>query len=256
MDNPIQIALVQTPLIWESPDENRAMLDTKLSGIDADLVILAEMFTTGFSMNPAPLAETMQGETVRWMLRKATQLDAALCGSVIIREDGQYFNRLLFVEPSGTIHSYNKRHLFSLAGENMKYSTTGERTIIEFRGWKICPLICYDLRFPVFSRNDVDYDLLIYVANWPEPRIAAWDALIKARAIENMAWVVAVNRVGSDNNGHRYPGHSQVVDHLGNTILDAEGRETVAICTIGRDRMIADRGKLGFLNDRDSFTVT
>ncbi len=255
MDNPLNVALVQTSLVWESPMENRRHISDLLAQVKADMIVLPEMFSTGFTMGPAAVAETMEGETVQWMKSWAREKSAAICGSVVIHEDVHYYNRLLFVHPSGEIQYYDKRHLFSLAGEDQVYSTKGSRLIVDYRGWKICPLICYDLRFPVFSRNDVDYDLLLYVANWPQPRISAWDALLKARAIENMCYVVAVNRIGTDQNGHSYPGHSQILDYFGNVVQSAGNEAVVKQSTIDRSAMLQARQKLPFLNDRDDFTV-
>jgi predicted amidohydrolase len=182
-------------------------------------------------------------------------IKSAITGSMIIKENNNYYNRLLFVFPSGVIQYYDKRHLFSLAGEDAIYTKGKHRLIVEYKGFRICPLICYDLRFPVYSRNTEDYDLLIYVANWPETRIVAWDTLLKARAIENMCYVIGVNRIGEDHNKHKYVGHSQVVDCLGNYLVEPMEIEGVFISILDKEEMHETRKKLSFLNDRDAFTV-
>ena len=200
----MKVAIIQTALIWENPNANRIQFEEKIRGIEqnVDLIVLPEMFSTGFTMNPETVAETMNGETISWMQTLAKHKNSAITGSLVIVENGKYYNRLVFVLPSGEIKHYDKRHLFSLAGEEKVYTKGKTKLIIEYKGFKICPLICYDLRFPVFSRNVEDYDVLLYVANWPKPRINAWNALLKARAIENMCYVVGVNRIGEDQNNH------------------------------------------------------
>lgn len=253
----MRTALLQSPLVWENARANRNYFSEKINAISevVDLIVLPEMFTTGFSMTPEPLAETMEGETVAWMQSVAKNKNAAITGSIIIVENNNYYNRLLFVFPSGEINSYDKRHLFTLSGEDKAYTRGKDKQIIEYKGWKICTLICYDLRFPVFSRNAEQYDLLIYVANWPKPRINAWDALLKARAIENMSYVIGVNRTGEDNNGHEYVGHSQVVDGLGNYVSEPGEKETVIIVNLNKETTDTLRMKLPFLEDRDDFKV-
>jgi omega-amidase len=254
----MKVALIQTELIWEQAEDNRTRLSEKIEAIGqpVDIIVLPEMFTTGFTMNPVAVAESIDGPTVSWMKLTAEKSGSAICGSIIISEEGHFYNRLLFVLPSGAVYQYDKRHLFTLAGEDQIYTAGKNKLIVEYKGFRICPLVCYDLRFPVFSRNLEDYDLLLYVANWPEPRINAWDALLRARAMENMSFVVGVNRVGSDKNGHQYPGHSAAVDYLGNYIIEPLGGEGVFIAHLDRDAMIEARQKFGFLNDRDHFTVT
>lgn len=252
----MQIALIQSDLIWEDKVANLTNLEKKIESSIADIFVLPEMFPTGFSMDPEPVAESMDGEIVAWMKRLASQKHAAICGSVIIKESGRFFNRFLFCKPDGEIAVYDKRHLFSLAGEDVVYERGTSKTIVEYNGWKICLQVCYDLRFPVFSRNTDDYDLLIYVANWPKPRISAWDILLAARAVENMCYVVGVNRVGSDPNGNTYPGHSKTINYLGETIAESQSDESVLVAKIDRDEMLRVRKKLNFLADRDSFTVT
>ena len=191
------------------------------------------------------------------MVKKtAKDINAAITGSVVIKEAGQFYNRLVFVEPNGRLHRYDKRHTFTLAGEHKVYMAGSERTIINYKGWRICPLICYDLRFPVWARNDEEYDLLIYVANWPKIRIDAWDALLKARAIENMSYCIGVNRIGLDGNSYEYPGHSAAYDVLGKRI-DAipENQRITEIVTLDQSHIKHYRDKLGFLNDRDRFNL-
>lgn len=253
----MQVALVQTALEWENPSENRALLDKKLSAISphTDLVVLPEMFTTGFTMHPNSCAETMEGPTVEWMRRWAHQLQAALVGSVVIEENGLFYNRLLFVTPEGDISMYDKKHRFTLAGEDRVYEAGSHRVIIDYKGWKICPLICYDLRFPVFSRNTEEYDISLYVANWPAPRIQAWDVLLRARAVENMCYTLGVNRVGIDGNGLEYPGHSQAVDCFGNYLLLPQQMEEVFIVEMDKEKLVEARSRFPFLNDRDHFTL-
>jgi len=253
----MKIALIQTNLIWENPKANRNNFEQKINSIpeNVDLIVLPEMFSTGFSMNPKAIAETMQGETVQWMQAIAKQKNTAITGSIIISENGNFYNRLLFVFPSGEIHTYDKRHLFSLAGEDKIYTSGQDRLIVEYKGFKICPLICYDLRFPVFSRNTEDFDILIYVANWPEPRIQAWDILLKSRSVENMCFTVGVNRIGVDHNQNKYIGHSQIVDYVGNHVLKPQQTEGIFIVDLDKNKMLETREKTSFLNDRDEFIL-
>lgn len=253
----MKIALIQAPLAWENTSANREYFSEKINALAeaVDLVVLPEMFSTGFTMQPEPVAEKMSGETLLWMQATAIAKKTAIIGSLVIKEEGKFYNRLLFVYPSGTIQQYDKRHLFTLAGEDKAYTSGQEKLIVDYMGWKICPLICYDLRFPVFSRNTEDYDVLVYVANWPKPRINAWDTLLKARAIENMAYVVGVNRIGEDKNGHEYIGHSQVIDGLGNCVSEPNEHESVTIIELDKNHLAEIRQKFAFLNDRDQFTV-
>lgn len=254
----MKIALIQSPLVWENPTVNRNYFEEKINAIDkkVDLIVLPEMFTTGFTMNPNDVAETMQGETISLLKSLAKAKNNAITGSLIIKENRNFYNRLLFIFPSGEIQFYDKNHLFTLAGEDKIYTKGTQKLIVEYLGWKICPLICYDLRFPVFARNIEDYDLLIYVANWPKPRTNAWDILLKARAVENMCYSIGVNRIGLDAANFEYIGHSQAVDFLGNYILDPQEAEGVFIAELNKERMLETRQKLGFLNDRDSFQIS
>ncbi|MNS04017.1 2-oxoglutaramate amidase [compost metagenome] len=253
----MKVALIQSSIVWENPKLNRKYYEETINGIvgSVDLIVLPEMFTTGFTMNPQLVSETMQGETVVWLQTLAKAKKSAITGSLIIEENGQFFNRLVFVFPSGEMQYYDKKHLFTLAGEDRIYSRGRKKNIIDYLGWKICPLVCYDLRFPVFSRNTEDYDLLLYVASWPKPRINAWDILIRARAVENMCYTIGVNRNGLDNNNFEYIGHSQVVDFLGNYVLEPQETEGVFMVELSKEKMIETRNKLGFLNDRDSFEL-
>lgn len=254
----MKISLIQTSLMWEDHKANRQHFDEMIDQIEGhtDLIILPEMFATGFTMNPEAIAEDMDGESVSWMKNVAFKRNCAITGSLVIKEAGVYYNRLLFVFPDGRIETYDKRHLFSLVGENTVYTAGKKRLIVEYKGWRICPLICYDLRFPVFSRNTENIDLLLYAANWPEPRILAWDALLRARAIENMCYVAGVNRVGEDKNGHNYPGHTQIYDYLGHADpLDGDAAESVLTAVLDKAKMLETREKFNFLNDRDNFTL-
>lgn len=253
----MKIALVQTSLIWENPTENRSHLAQKITGFmeDVDLIVLPEMFSSGFTMNPKAVAETMQGETILWLQHLAKAKNCAITGSLVIEEKGNYYNRLVFVFPNGDIKTYDKRHLFTLAGEHQFYTAGEDKLIIYYKGFKICPLVCYDLRFPVFSRNVEHYDVLLYVANWPKPRVNAWDILLRARAVENMCYTIGVNRIGTDNNNHEYLGHSQVVDFLGDYVLEPQEADAVFIVELDKAKLLETRDKLTFLIDRDTFKI-
>jgi predicted amidohydrolase len=253
----MKVTLIQSNLFWENPKQNRRYFEGKINSIseNTDLIVLPEMFTSGFTMNPINVAETMQGETVLWMQSLAKARKSAITGSVVIEEKGNFYNRMLFVFPSGEIQLYDKRHLFTLAGEDKVYTAGTQKLIVDYLGWKICPFICYDLRFPVFSRNSEDYDLLIYVASWPKTRINAWDSLITARAIENMSYAIGVNRIDEDDNGYQYTGHSQVVDFLGEYLVEPNESEAIFSVELDKEKMMSTRQKLGFLNDRDAFEI-
>lgn len=253
----MKIVLIQSSLFWENPKANRNHFEVKINAISEkiDLIVLPEMFSTGFTMNPEAVFETMQGETIKWLQSLAKAKNSAITGSFVIKENGNFYNRLLFVFPSGEIQFYDKRHLFTLAGEDKTYTSGKEKLIVEYKGWKICPLICYDLRFPVFARNTEDYDLLIYVANWPKARIQAWDILLKARSVENLCYTIGVNRIGLDDNNFEYNGHSQTVDFLGNYVLEPQETEGVFIVELNKEKLVETRNKLGFLNDRDVFEL-
>ena len=257
MQQQLNIALIQSNLIWENPGQNRKFFSKKIFAIKEpiDVIVLPEMFSSGFTMNPERVSETIQGETVTWMKEMAAKSNAAICGSLVISEGGHCFNRFVFATPEGNLESYDKRHTFTLAGEHKVYKAGNNRQVINYKGWKINPLVCYDLRFPVWARNTDNYDVLIYVANWPKPRINAWDALLKARAIENMSYCIGVNRVGFDHNNHEYSGHSAVYDGLGECITSiAPNVEQVEVVTIKKNHIETIRQKLKFLDDKDEFT--
>ncbi|MFV5687585.1 amidohydrolase [Flavobacterium sp. ZT3R25] len=253
----MKTALIQSSLYWENPKANRNYFEEKIKAIDenVDLIVLPEMFTSGFTMSPGNVAETMQGETVTWLKVLAKAQNTAITGSLVIEENNNFYNRIVFVFPSGEIQFYDKKHLFTLAGEDKVYTSGTQKIIVDYLDWKICLQVCYDLRFPVFSRNSEDYDLLIYVASWPKIRINAWDALLKARAIENMCYVIGVNRIGEDNNGYEYSGHSQVVDFLGNYSVEPVESESIFYAELSKEKILQTRQKLGFLNDRDVFEI-
>jgi len=255
----LKVAVIQTNLTWEHPAENRKQLGEKINAITetVDLIVLPEMFTSGFTMKPEIVGETMSGETMTWIKALAKAKNAAITGSLVITENGKYYNRLVFVFPSGAIETYDKRHTFTLAGEHEVYTAGTSKNIITYKGWKICPLVCYDLRFPVWARNVENYDVLLYVANWPKPRINAWDALLKARAIENMSYCIGVNRVGLDANSHEYPGHCAAYDVLGEQLTNIEAnKEETEIVTLTKLHIETYRNKLKFLDDMDVFSVS
>ncbi len=262
---PLRVSLVQGDTRWHDPDANREYygdLIGSLHGI-TDLVVLPETFTSGFSNEAIDRAETMDGPTVEWMRGHARDLDAAITGSVQLRTDAGVSNRLLFVTPDGEVRYYDKRHLFRYAGEHERYAAGRERLTLEWRGWRICPMVCYDLRFPVFSRNrydverkgDLDYDLLIYVANWPGVRAHAWRTLMRARAIENLCYVAAVNRVGTDGNGLVYAGDSAVMDYLGNPVSECTDMEVVSTTTLFLEELRAHRERFPAMLDADRFEL-
>ncbi|TRX38080.1 nitrilase family protein [Flavobacterium sp. ZT3R18] len=253
----MKIALIQSPLFWENPEKNRNAFEKKINAITyaVDLIVLPEMFTTGFTMKPNHVAETMHGETLTWLALLAKAKNSAITGSLVVTENGNFYNRLVFVFPSGEVQFYDKKHLFTLAGEDKIYTGGNKKIIVEYLGWKICPLVCYDLRFPVFARNAEEYDVLIYVASWPKIRINAWDALLKARAIENMSYTIGVNRIGEDDNGYQYNGHTQVVNFLGDYILEPIENKGVFIVELNKAELLLARKKFNFLNDRDPFVL-
>ena len=258
MGKTLLVTIIQSHLHWENPMANRAQFSEKIKAISekTDLVVLPEMFTTGFSMNAENLSEENKGETLQWMISEAKKHNTAITGSLIISENKTFYNRLFFVFPNGDYKSYDKRHTFTLAGEHKTYASGTERLIVDYKGFKICPLICYDLRFPVWARNTQDYDVLLYVANWPVKRTVAWDALLKARAIENMSYCIGVNRVGLDGNGHEYSGHSAVYDALGHQISTTDfDKEFIQTAVLEKEHIDTNRKHLQFLNDRDHFTL-
>lgn len=255
------ISLIQANLHWEERDANLAMFEEKIWNLEeSDLIVLPEMFSTGFSMNSKKLAEPPGGKTFQWMRQMAKQKNAAIAGSYIIKERKDFYNRLYFVFPDGSSAQYDKKHLFALAGEDEDYTAGKEKLIVEYKGWKICPMICYDLRFPVWARSQrrenelYEYDLLLYVANWPEPRINAWDTLLKARGIENLCYSVGVNRVGKDGEDRNHPGHSGAYSFKGDELAFTAKEEELTM-TLSKSELEEFRTKFPFQADADSFNL-
>lgn len=258
MQEKLEIALIQSSLVWENPEQNRIHFTHYIKNLPetVDVVLLPEMFTSGFTMNAKKVAETMQGKTIAWLKKMAANYNIAISGSLVIEENSKFYNRLVFVEPNGNLSYYNKRHTFTLAGEDKVYTAGNTKLIVNYKGWKLYPLVCYDLRFPVWARNTQNYDVLLYVANWPQSRITAWDSLLKARAIENMSYCIGVNRVGNDALNNVYCGHSAVYDVLGNPINIFKPNEAgVKMVSLSKKHIETYRNKFKFLNDKDNFTI-
>ena len=257
MKNPLNITLIQSDLFWENVNSNLSNFGKLISDIKGtDIILLPEMFNTSFSPKSSHLAESMDGKTINWMKGISKNKGCAIVGTLMVNEDKKVFNRLVWVSKNETIYTYDKHHLFSLIQEEKYISKGKERLIVELDGYKICPLICYDLRFPVFSRNDTEYDLLIYLANWPLKRIGAWDTLLKARSIENQCYTIGVNRVGEDGNKVPFNGHSKVFDAFGNELFSAiENKEEVLQFKISLDDLQLKRRQMNFLQDRDNFSL-
>jgi predicted amidohydrolase len=255
----MRVTLVQQPLVWHEPQANRERFERLLAPLagSTDLIVLPETFTTGFSMQVERFAEPAGGPTTVWMRRLAERLDAAITGSVITEEVGRYFNRLLWAEPGGELRSYDKRHLFRMGGEHEHFTAGGSPWCTEWRGLAVCPLVCYDLRFPVFSRRRaaLDYDLLVYVANWPAARGYAWRQLLVARAIENQAFVVGVNRIGADGAGIEHNGDSRACDFLGQPIADLGATPAVITVALHPEALRAARERFPAHLDADRFTL-
>jgi omega-amidase len=253
----LKIALVQFDIVWESVAENCWKIEQLVCDhkSDVDILVLPEAFNTGFSMNPERVSETPVGDTIEWMRYLALRRNFVVCGSLFVYENGNYYNRFYWVDPEGETYTYNKRHLFSLGGEDQFFTHGNSQTIIEYNGWKIFPLICYDLRFPVWCRNSQLYDLMINVANWPSSRSEVWKTLAKARAIENQCYVVAVNRIGVDGKGIEYSGDSQVIDPKGIKMFKAENREIIETVTLDYNQLHAFRKKFNTLKDGDQFNI-
>mgnify|MGYP001448045876 FL=1 len=257
MNNNLNITLVQSNIFWKGKEKNFSHLNDLLEKIQkTDIILLPEMFNTGFCPADTSLSESMNGKTVNWMKELSKQNNCSVAGTLMIVENHKVFNRLVWVSVSGETITYDKYHLFSLINEQRYISKGQERLIIDEQGWKICPLICYDLRFPVFCRNNVDYDILIYLANWPVKRIDAWGSLLKARSIENQCYTIGVNRVGEDGNGALFNGHSKVFDSFGKEIISAtDNTEAVLQISLSLDDLKLKRRQMNFLQDRDDFTL-
>lgn len=254
----LKITTFQAYLFWENIDKNLQNLGLRLSSIreKTDLIVLPEMFSTGFTMNPESLAENMGGKTMQWMHEQARKFDCVITGSLVIRENGKCYNRLIWMRPDGTHEKYDKRHLFGLGDEDDHYSPGKEKLFVELNGWKICPIICYDLRFPVWLRNNkAEYDMLLVVANWPERRSLHWRSLIPARAIENQAYVVAVNRVGHDGNEVYHSGDSMCIDPNGKVVYYKPNDEDLYTFSISKEEVEKTRRAFPFLRDADEFKL-
>lgn len=252
----MNIILLQTDIIWQKPEGNRSHIESIVATLpDADVIILPEMFTTGFCTSPKGVAEEVNSETLEWMQKIAKEKGIAIGGSVATLDNGYYYNRFYFVKPDGEFTTYDKRHLFSYAGEDKEYTAGDNRVIVKYKGVRILLQICYDLRFPVFSRNRGDYDMIIYIASWPTSRIDAWRTLVRARAIENQCYVVAVNRVGTDP-GNTYNGATALIDYLGRTIVEAEDNKEEAIQGYVDMKALNDfRSSFPALQDADKYTL-
>lgn len=257
-DQQLNITIIQPDIAWEDKTANLNQYEQHISEIVGirEVVVLPEMFSTGFSMAPEKLAETMDGDSVEWMKRVAKEYRCILTGSLIIEEDGKYYNRMLWVQPDGKMAHYDKRHLFGYADEDQHYTAGDKRLIVSVKGFKICLQVCYDLRFPVWARNkNEEYDVLLYVANWPERRSMPWKALLQARAIENMSYVVGVNRVGKDGNDISYSGDSSVFSPLGELVWQESSQAICHTVTLQRSAIDEARNQFGFLKDADSFII-
>jgi len=253
----LRVTLIQTATHWHDPVRNRDMFDNWFRHVPqkSQLVVLPEMFSTGFTMASSQVAEPMDGPTVEWMCARAAELNKVVCGSVVIEEDGAFYNRFLWVTPAGVEGIYDKRHRFRMAGEHQYYSAGAQRLVVELKGWRLCPLVCYDLRFPVWLRNRGDYDVLLCVANWPSVREVAWRALIQARAVENLAYMVAVNAVGTDGNDVRYSGGSAVFGPGGEVLVDCGRVEHLTSCTLKAGDLAAFRDGFPAWQDADEFQL-
>jgi predicted amidohydrolase len=254
----MKVSMLQVDLHWEDKKKNLEMFNEKLSKLQhpTDLIVLPEMFTTGFSMEPERLAERANGETTDWLKEKAAMYNAVIMGSIIVKDGDKHYNRLIAAYPDGATHFYNKRHLFRMGEENEHYSQGKEQLILQHAGWRIFPLICYDLRFPVWSRNRNNYDLLIYVANWPESRRQVWRSLLIARALENQVYVLGLNRIGKDGQGLTYSGDSMVIDPKGNIISNTNPyEESVETISLSLEELNRFRKKFPVGKDADDFEL-
>ena len=256
--NTLNVTLIQADIVWEDKNANLKQYQSFIESVQdkKEVVVLPEMFSTGFSMNTHGLAEPMDGATIQWMKKIAQQHRCILTGSLIIEEEGKYYNRLLWVQPDGVIYHYDKRHLFAYADEHNHFTSGDKRLIVSVKGFRICPMVCYDLRFPVWARNrDEEYDILLYIANWPERRSLAWRTLLQARAIENLSYVVGVNRVGADLKGLNYRGDSAVYGPLGEKIVEVSETTGVVTVTLEKELVTSTRNQLPFLKDADGFMI-
>ncbi|WP_080237700.1 amidohydrolase [Spirosoma rigui] len=259
----MNITLLQTDLYWHDPVANRAMLEERIFTLPepTDLIVLPEMFTTGFTMDARAVAEPMNLTTFRWLRQMAAQTGAVVTGSYVVRENNGFYNRLIWMQPDGVYDVYDKRHLFRMAGEDGVYTAGTQRIVKEWKGWRICPLVCYDLRFPVWSRNvnepaqEYAYDLLLYVANWPAARRNAWNVLLQARAIENLSYVAGVNRVGHDSNQHNYTGDSALIDFKGDVLFRHSDTEVTHQQTLSLTDLRTFRAHFPAHLDADQFTI-
>lgn len=253
----LHIALLQSDLIWHNPKANQAKFSQDIASItkEIDLIVLPEMWATGFSMTPQEVAEPMGGLSVQWMQHTAKTYNAAVCGSLAIKEGDSFFNRFIFAHPNGKLDFYDKAHPYTPSGESKVYKAGKKSILIEYAGFRIRPLVCYDLRFPVFARNTDNYDLLLCVANWPAPRTQAWNALLRARAIENMAYCIGVNRSGKDAYRLHYSGASAAYNALGDELIFLDTESETSVVSIDLKELHTLREKLPFLNDRDAFTL-
>jgi omega-amidase len=260
MQDTLRLTLLQNDLAWQDAELNRALLDQRLEGLagSTDLLILPEMFTSAFAMGSGAIAETADGPTLAWMQQHAARLNAALTGSIAVTEDGKRYNRLYFVTPDGTSHHYDKRHLFRMLGEHERYAAGRDKLLLQWRGWRILPQVCYDLRFPAWCRSTAaePWDLMLVVANWPAPRALHWRTLLQARAIENLGYVAGVNRVGRDGNGLDYAGDSAVFDAEGRPLLDCGNKAGVFHCSISRQALEDWRRRFPAFMDADQFTLS
>jgi len=251
--------LLQSDLVWENKDLNIANFDAQIAqlGQKVDVIVLPEMFTTGFTMDAEKLAESGAGETLAWMKNKASETNACIVGSFIVKDQTHFFNRLHWVFPDGNVRFYDKRHLFRFGEEDSVYTPGQQRLTVDWKGWKICPLVCYDLRFPVWSRNMASdpFDLLIYIANWPSARTHVWDILLKARAMENVCYVAGANRVGADGRDLAYDGHSQVVDGKGFLLNEVSIGKMAVLVTLEKNSLTDFRKKFNTLLDGDNFQI-
>ncbi len=259
---PLTITTIQSNIFWENKEANLNMFEEKIMSINeqTEVVVLPEMFSTGFIQEPEQLAETMDGATVFWMKNTAAKKKIILTGSIVVKENEHYFNRLIWMLPNGQFGFYDKRHLFSYANEHLKFTAGEKRLIASVKGWKINLQTCYDLRFPIWARQDmknnqVEYDVLINVANWPERRSHAWKTLLQARSIENMSYVIGVNRVGVDGNNITYNGATSVIDPLGNILYQKENEEDIFTFTLKKENLEEIRNRFSFLNDADEFKI-